>query len=312
MKVFQSIESYPTTERKAVITIGTFDGVHIGHQKIIEQLNTLKADRKEVSMILTFFPHPRRVLDQSNDIKMLTTMEEKVQLLESFGLDHLIVEPFTQEFSRLTALEFVRDILVNRLSLKKLVIGYDHHFGRNREGNFEQLTEFGELYGFEVIEIPAQTIESVSVSSTKIRKAIEAGDMRVANSYLGYPYRLTGEIVKGQGLGRKLNFPTVNLRVEEDYKLVPMKGVYAVKTRVKGQEILGMMNIGFRPTVGGDGRTIEIHLLDFQGDLYGEKLRVDVLDRLRDEQKFESVEALKTQLKKDELETRSVLSKLNS
>ena len=312
MRVHQSIENYDPKEESSVLTIGTFDGVHIGHQKIIEQLNTLKADRNEVSMILTFFPHPRRVLDQSNDIKMLTTMEEKVQLLESFGLDHLIVEPFTQEFSRLTALEFVRDILVNRLSLKKLVIGYDHHFGRNREGNFEQLTEFGELYGFEVIEIPAQTIESVSVSSTKIRKAIEAGDMRVANSYLGYPYRLTGEIVKGQGLGRKLNFPTVNLRVEEDYKLVPMKGVYAVKTRVKNQEILGMMNIGYRPTVGGNGRTIEIHLLDFQGDLYGEKLRVDVLDRLRDEQKFESVEALKTQLKKDELETRSVLSKLNS
>ena len=239
-------------------------------------------------------------------------MEEKVELLENFGLDHLIVEPFTQEFSRLTALEFVRDILVNRLSLKKLVIGYDHHFGRNREGNFEQLTEFGELYGFEVIEIPAQTIESVSVSSTKIRKAIEAGEMKIANSYLGYPYRLTGEIVKGQGLGRKLNFPTVNLRVEEDYKLVPKKGVYAVKTQVNDKEILGMMNIGYRPTVGGDGRTIEIHLLDFNGDLYGQRLRVDVLDRLRDEQKFDSIEALKAQLTKDELRTRSVLSKLKS
>ncbi len=217
MKVFQSIDSYPATKRKAVITIGTFDGVHIGHQKIIEQLNTLKTDEKEVSMILTFFPHPRRVLDQSNDIKMLTTMEEKTELLQGFGLDHLIVEPFTPEFSRLTALEFVRDILVNRLSLKKLVIGYDHHFGRNREGNFEQLTEYGELYGFEVVEIPAQTIESVSVSSTKIRKAIEAGEMDVANTYLGYPYRLTGNIVKGQGLGRKLNFPNINLQIEEDY-----------------------------------------------------------------------------------------------
>ena len=312
MKVFRSIENYPGSERKAVITIGTFDGVHIGHQKIIEQLNTLKTEKSEVSMILTFFPHPRRVLDQSNDIKMLTTMEEKVELLESFGLDHLIVEPFTHEFSRLTALEFVRDILVNRLSLKKLVIGYDHHFGRNREGNFEQLTEFGELYGFEVIEIPAQTIESVSVSSTKIRKAIEAGEMQVANSYLGYPYRLSGEIVKGQGLGRKLNYPTVNLRIEEDYKLVPMKGVYAVKTRVEGKEYLGMMNIGYRPTVGGDGRTIEIHLLDFHGDLYGEKLRVDVLARLRDEQKFDSIEALKEQLGQDEMQTRSVLSKLKS
>lgn len=312
MKVFRSIESYPISDSKAVITIGTFDGVHIGHQKIIEQLNALKKDESEVSMILTFFPHPRRVLDQSNDIKMLTTMEEKIELLESFGLDHLIIEPFTQEFSRLTALEFVRDILVNRLSLKKLVIGYDHHFGRNREGNFEQLTEFGELYGFEVVEIPAQTIESVSVSSTKIRKAIEAGEMDTANRYMGYAYRLTGEIVKGQGLGRKLNFPTVNLRVEEDYKLVPRKGVYAVKTQVKDKEVLGMMNIGYRPTVGGDGRTIEIHLLDFKGDLYGQRLRVDVLARLRDEQKFESIEALKDQLIKDEFQTRSVLSKLNT
>lgn len=312
MKVFRSIESYPNTERKAVITIGTFDGVHIGHQKIIEQLNALKTEKSEVSMILTFFPHPRRVLDQSNDIKMLTTMEEKVELLENFGLDHLIVEPFTPEFSRLTALEFVRDILVNRLSLKKLVIGYDHHFGKNREGNFEQLTEFGELYGFEVIEIPAQTVESVSVSSTKIRRAIEAGEMNTANSYLGYPYRLTGEIVKGQGLGRKLNFPTVNLRVEEDYKLLPKKGVYAVQTQLKNREILGMMNIGYRPTVGGDGRTIEIHLLDFNGDLYGQRLRIDILVRLRNEQKFESIEALKAQLRKDELRTRSVLSKLKS
>lgn len=239
-------------------------------------------------------------------------MEEKVELLENFGLDHLIVEPFTPEFSRLTALEFVRDILVNRLSLKKLVIGYDHHFGKNREGNFEQLTEFGELYGFEVIEIPAQTVESVSVSSTKIRRAIEAGEMNTANSYLGYPYRLTGEIVKGQGLGRKLNFPTVNLRVEEDYKLLPKKGVYAVQTQLKNREILGMMNIGYRPTVGGDGRTIEIHLLDFNGDLYGQRLRIDILVRLRNEQKFESIEALKAQLRKDELRTRSVLSKLKS
>jgi riboflavin kinase/FMN adenylyltransferase len=312
VKVFRSIDSYPKSKRNAVITIGTFDGVHIGHQKIIEQLNALKSAESDVSMILTFFPHPRRVLDQSNDIKMLTTMEEKTRLLENFGLDHLIVEPFTPEFSRLTALEFVRDILVNRLSLKKLVIGYDHHFGRNREGNFEQLKEFGELYGFEVIEIPAQTIESVSVSSTKVRKAIEAGELKTANSYLGYPYRLTGDIVKGQGLGRKLNFPTINLQVEEDYKLIPAKGVYAVKVRISEKEVLGMMNIGFRPTVGGNGRTIEIHLLDFKGDLYGQRLQVDVLDRLRDEQKFESVEALTAQLKIDEENTRLALSNMNS
>ncbi len=312
MKVYQSIDSYAVSERKTVITIGTFDGVHIGHQKIIEQLNMLKSGKDEVSMILTFFPHPRRVLDQSNDIKMLTTLDEKIDLLSDFGLDELIVEPFTQEFSRLSALEFVRDILVNKLHLRKLVIGYDHHFGRNREGNFEQLTEYGQLYGFEVVEIPAQEISEVSVSSTKIRKAIEKGDMDTANSYLGYPYRLTGEIVKGQGLGRKLKFPTVNLKVAEDYKLIPMKGVYAVRTVISDKVVFGMMNIGFRPTVGGSGRTIEVHLLDFEGDLYGASLQVDVLARLRDEIKFESVEGLSEQLRKDEAVTRSVLSKIHS
>lgn len=309
MKVYHSIESYADAQRKTVITIGTFDGVHIGHQKILEQLNELKGGEQD-SMILTFFPHPRRVLDQSNDIKMLNTLEEKIALLEEFGLDRLIIEPFTQEFSRLTALEFVRDILVNRLHLKKLVIGYDHHFGRNREGNFEQLTEYGELYGFEVVEIPAQEIESVSVSSTKIRKAIESGDMQTANSYLGYPYRLTGDIVKGQGLGRKINFPTVNLEITEDYKLIPLKGVYAVRTRLGNQDICGMMNIGYRPTVGGSDRTIEIHLFDYQGDLYGVRMQFEVLARLRDEKKFESVEALSEQLRRDETKTRSLLSKM--
>lgn len=311
MKVYQSIDSYTIAERKAVITIGTFDGVHIGHQKIIEQLNLLKSGEDEVSMILTFFPHPRRVLDQSNDIKMLNTLEEKIDLLSKFGLDQLIIEPFTQEFSRLSALEFVRDILVNKLHLKKLVIGYDHHFGRNREGNFEQLTEYGKLYGFEVVEIPAQEISAVSVSSTKIRKAIDQGDMDTANAYLGYPYRLTGDIVKGQGLGRKLKFPTVNLEVNEDYKLIPRKGVYAVRTAINGMKVSGMMNIGFRPTVGGSGRTIEVHLLDYEGDLYGARLQVDVLARLRDEVKFESVDDLSEQLRKDEANTRSVLSKMD-
>ena len=312
MKVYQSIDSYAVSEHKTVITIGTFDGVHIGHQKIIEQLNLLKSGKDEVSMILTFFPHPRRVLDQSNDIKMLTTLDEKIDLLSQFGLDELIIEPFTQEFSRLSALEFVRDILVNKLHLKKLVIGYDHHFGRNREGNFDQLTEYGNLYGFEVVEIPAQEISAVSVSSTKIRKAIEKGDMDTANSYLGYPYRLTGDIVKGQGLGRKLKFPTVNLDVAEDYKLIPMKGVYAVRTAIEGKMVSGMMNIGFRPTVGGSGRTIEVHLLDFEGDLYGARLQIDVLARLRDEIRFESVEELSEQLRKYEAVTRSILSKTNS
>ena len=309
MKVQQGIDNYNHKEESSILTIGTFDGVHIGHQKIIETLNTIKKNSGEKSMILTFFPHPRRVLDHRNDIKMLNTMEEKTQLLEKYGLNELIIEPFTPEFSRLSALEFVRNILVNKLNLIKLVIGYDHQFGKNREGNFDQLVEYGELYNFSVQKISAQEIKNVSVSSTKIRKAIEDGDMETANSYLGYAYLLTGEIVKGKGIGRKINFPTINLHIKEDYKLIPKKGVYIVKANFE-QSTFGIMNIGFRPTVGGSGQTIEIHLLDFHGDLYGKKTQIEVLKRLRDEKKFESVEQLSEQISKDEKAAREWL--LNS
>lgn len=307
MRVHQTIKKYDHKKQSSVLTIGTFDGVHIGHQRIIQRLNEIKNGDVERSMILTFYPHPRRVLDQSNDIKMLTTMDEKIQLLEKFGLNDLIIEPFTKEFSRLSALDFVRDILVNQLHIKQLVIGYDHHFGKNREGNFDQLTEFGELYGFSVEKISAQEIESVSVSSTKIRKAIEAGDMSTANKYLGYHYLLTGEIIKGQGIGRKIKFPTVNLNIAEDFKLIPKKGVYIVRANFNSAYNFGIMNIGFRPTVGGSGQTIEIHLLDFNEDLYGNKMQIEVLTRLRDEKKFESLDDLASQISKDEASARKWL-----
>ena len=310
MRVHQSVEKYDHKEHLSVLTIGTFDGVHIGHQKIIERLNQVKSQDFERSMILTFYPHPRMVLDQSNDIKMLTTMEEKTYLLEKFGLDDLIIEPFTKEFSRLSALDFVRNILVSQLNIKKLVIGYDHHFGKNREGNFEQLSEYGELYDFQVEEISAQEIESVSVSSTKIRKAIENGDMEKANKYLGYNYLLTGEIITGQGIGRKINFPTVNLHIAEDYKLIPHKGVYIVRANFNEKSVFGIMNIGFRPTVGGKGQTIEIHLLDFKEDLYGSNMQIEVLKRLRDEKKFESIQELAEQISKDEKSARNWLMKI--
>ena len=288
MRVHQSIENYDHKKASSVITIGTFDGVHIGHQKIIERLNQIKDNTLEKSMILTFFPHPRMI------------MEEKIQLLEKFGLNELIIEPFTPQFSRLSSLEFVRNILVRKLNLKKLVIGYDHQFGKNREGNFEQLMAYGELYDFSVEKISAQEVENVSVSSTKIRKAIDNGDIEMANTYLGYAYLLTGEIIKGKGIGRKINFPTVNLDIKEDYKLIPKKGVYIVKANFDERSNFGIMNIGFRPTVGGSGQTIEIHLLDFNGDLYGKKMQVEVLKRLRNEKKFESVEELALQISKDE------------
>lgn len=305
MRVHQSIENYDQNKHSSVLTIGTFDGVHIGHQKIISRLNDIKKSPAERSVILTFYPHPRMVLDQSNNIKMLTTMEEKIDLLDKFGLDELIIEPFTKEFSRLSALEFVRNVLVNRLHLKRLVIGYDHHFGKNREGNFEQLIEYGELYDFQVEKISAQEIEHVSVSSTKIRKAIELGDMTTANRYLGYNFLLTGTIVKGQGIGRKINYPTVNLEIGEDHKLIPKKGVYAVRTQIEDKAVTGIMNIGYRPTVGGKGQTIEVHLLDFHQDLYGNKMQIEVLHRIRDEKKFESIEELAKQIARDEAAARN-------
>lgn len=310
MRVHQSVENYNHKELLSVLTIGTFDGVHIGHQKIIERLNQIKNKKSERSMILTFYPHPRMVLDHSNDIKMLTTMEEKSYLLEKFGLDDLIIEPFTKEFSRLSALDFVRNILVNQLNIKKLVIGYDHHFGKNREGNFEQLSEYGDLYDFKVEEISAQEIESVSVSSTKIRKALENGEMEKANKYLGYNYLLTGTIITGQGIGRKINFPTVNLDIAEEYKLIPKRGVYVVRSNFNNTSSYGIMNIGYRPTVGGKGQTIEIHLLDFEDDLYGSSMQIEVLMRLRDEKKFESIEDLAIQIAKDEASARNWLMKL--
>ena len=308
LKVHQSIANFSPGQQVSILTIGTFDGVHIGHQKIIERLNQIKELKNERSVILTFFPHPRRVLDHSQDIRMLTTMEEKIKLLDRFGLDHLIIEPFTREFSRLSALDFVRDILVNKLHIRKLVIGYDHRFGKNREGNFDQLTEYGELYGFDVEMITAQEIQNVSVSSTKIRRAIENGDMHTANAYLGYNYLLTGPVIKGQGIGRKINFPTVNLEIEESYKLIPKNGVYTVRASFDATRVFGIMNIGFRPTVGGTARTIEIHLLDYEGDLYGKRLQVEVLHRIRDEKKFRDITELSEEIRKDEMTARSWLS----
>ena len=309
MKVHHSIKEFKEKKHSIILTIGTFDGVHIGHQKIIERLNQLKSNKKDKSAILTFFPHPRKILDKGNEIKWLNTMEEKIQLLNQFELDHLVIEPFTKDFSELSAIDFVQDILVNELHIKSLVIGHDHQFGKNREGNFNQLKTLGKTYDFDVEEISAQEIEDVTVSSTKIRLAIENGDISKANKYLGYSYLLSGEIVKGQGLGRKLDYPTINLSIFEDHKLIPKTGVYIVKTIIDQKTVFGIMNIGFRPTIGGKYRTIEVHLLDFKRELYGENLQIEVLRRLRDEQKFTSLDELILQIKKDERAARKWIGK---
>lgn len=287
-------EEYPT-----VITIGTFDGVHIGHRKILDKIINHAKGTELKSSVLTFFPHPRMVLQKDADIKLLNTIDEKVMILERLGLDILIIHPFTKEFSRLTATEFVRDILVNTLNIEKVIIGYDHRFGRNRNANISDLIAFGNALDFSVDEIPAQEIDDVSVSSTKIRKALEDGDIETANSYLGYEYMLTGIIVRGKGIGKQLGFPTANLSIAENYKLIPKNGAYIVKSTLNGTTVHGMMNIGFNPTVNGTEKSIEINFFDFDADLYEKKIQVDIITRLRDEHKFESVDALKKQLAKD-------------
>ena len=287
------------SDHQTVVTIGTFDGVHAGHQKIIERLvNEAKTSNLE-SVILTFFPHPRMVLQKDSDIKLINTIEERKQILEKSGIDHLIIHPFTYQFSRLSALEFVRDILVNRLKAKKIIIGYDHRFGRNRTANIDTLKEFGKQFDFEVEEISEKDIEDVAVSSSKIRTALMAGEIKKANSYLQHPFALTGTVVKGRELGRKLGYPTANLHIKEDYKLIPKNGVYVVRSKIDDKLIYGMMSIGTNPTVGGTEKTIETNFFMPDMDLYGKTLQIEMLTRIRGEKNFDSIEDLKVALKED-------------
>ena len=307
MKIIRSITAFNSSE-KTIVTIGTFDGIHIGHQKILKDLiKTAKKEGKK-SVLLTFFPHPRMVLQKDNKILLLNTIEEKSGLLEKMGLDYLIIHPFSREFSRLTALEFVRDILVNKLNTSRLIIGYDHHFGKNREGNIHQLKEYSLLYDFKVEEIPAQDIDDVSVSSTKIRTALKDGNLKTANNYLGYHYMLNGTVVSGKKLGGTIGFPTANLEIKEPYKLVPKTGVYIIKTHINTVLYTGIMNIGFNPTVLGKHQTIEAHLFDFNEDLYGKEIMIEFIYFLREEHKFKSIEELVVQLNIDKENAISYLS----
>ncbi|QYA24655.1 bifunctional riboflavin kinase/FAD synthetase [Gramella sp. MT6] len=298
MKEYKGANSF-LSERQTVVTIGTFDGVHVGHRKIIERLvNSAHANNLD-SVVLTFFPHPRMVLQKESGIQLINTIEERKRLLEETGIDHLVVHPFTQQFSRLTAVEFVRDILVNKLKAKKIIIGYDHRFGRNRTADINDLRQFGIEFGFEVEEITQQDVEQVAVSSTKIRNALLEGRVERANLYLQHPFTLNGTIVKGRGIGKDLGFPTANLEVEEDYKLIPKNGVYVVSANIDGDRVFGMMNIGTNPTVGGKEKTIEANFFELDKDLYGKELEIEMLVRIRDEKKFDSVDDLKIAMKQD-------------
>ncbi|MBI4946575.1 MAG: bifunctional riboflavin kinase/FAD synthetase [Bacteroidetes bacterium] len=293
MKIYEGIEKF-TGAKNPAVTIGTFDGVHLGHQKIIQQLKEAARSISGESVIFTFYPHPRMVLFPDDDsLKLLSTEEEKRELLEKFGVDHLIVHPFTKKFSRITYTEYVRDILVNKLKVKKLIIGYNHHFGRNREGSFQQLKKLAPVYGFKLEKIAAQDINKVEISSTKIRKALEAGDIKTANKFLGYAYSIKGKVIKGKGLGKGLGYPTANIQIEDKHKLIPADGIYAVTVEYDKKIYKGMMNIGFNPTVSKDEKkTIEVNIFDFENDIYGESLRIFFKQKIREEKKFDSLEAL--------------------
>ena len=309
MNTVQNISNFFTDE-KTFVTIGTFDGVHFGHQKILEKLVSEAKAAGKKSVLLTFFPHPRMVLQKNAKIEMINTIEERSALLEKTGLDYLIIHPFSKAFSRTSALEFVRDTLVNTLNISKLIIGYDHHSGKNREGNIDQLTEYSHLYDFTVEEILAQDIDDVSVSSTKIRRALAGGNLKTANNYLGYNFMLNGLVVNGKQLGGKIGYPTANIDVQEAYKLIPKTGVYVVQSTIEDKTIFGMMNIGSRPTVDGNHQTIEVHFFDFNQDLYGKHLTISLLYFLRDEHKFDAISSLVLQLKKDEETARNYIKNL--
>lgn len=310
MRIFQGFDDLHKIPHP-VLTIGTFDGVHLGHQKIINQLNEVAKKTGGESVLFTFYPHPRMVLfPDSHGLQLIQTQEEKQEKLKRIGLQNMIVHPFTPNFSRISAIEFVRDFLVNQLKVKTLIIGYDHHFGKNREGDIELLKELAPVYEFEVIEIDAKEVDEVNVSSTKIRDALKEGDVELANSYLGEEFEINGKVVHGEKIGTKLGFPTANIDIESDIKLIPKQGVYASKTVLQnGETYYSLLSIGERPTVDSSGKlSIETYLLDFDGNLYGDYVKIKLLKYLREEEKFDTLDELIQAMHKDEETLRNWIS----
>ena len=308
VKVYDSIDAFPGL-KKAVVTIGTFDGVHAGHQQIIQRLRSIAAESNAETVVLTFFPHPRMVLQpDDNDLKMITTMAEKEELLRFYGIDHLIIQPFNKEFSRLSAVEFVRDVLIRKVGMEVLVIGYDHHFGRNREGSYRDLEEMAPVYGFRLEEISEKMVNDVAVSSTKIRKALLNGNMEEARQLLGHDFTLSGMVVHGEKVGRTIGYPTANLEVTETYKLVPSDGIYAVTVLISGKEHKGMLYIGNRPVLHGVKRSIEVNIFDFNEDIYGQSIQVNFKAFIRPDAKFSSMEELVKKIGEDKINATKILS----
>ncbi|GGE68945.1 riboflavin kinase/FMN adenylyltransferase [Pedobacter psychrotolerans] len=323
MKIYHNLSEF-TKLNNAIVTIGTFDGVHFGHQKIIRQLVAkAKSDHGE-SVILTFFPHPRLIIDPENqDLKMINTINEKAEILKSLGVDHLIITPFTRDFSNLLPDDYIKNILVNHIGTKHIIIGYDHRFGKDRTGNLTDLKAAGTHFGFSVEEIMEQDIHDVAVSSTKIRQAILDGDVSLASDYLGYSFSIFGRVIKGDKIGRTIGFPTANIFVEETYKLIPGDGIYAVTVEMScksGDEqqtpntkhltFKGMAYIGQRPTINGMTRNIEVNIFDFNQEIYGQDIKMNFLKFLRHDVKFTGLDALKVQLQKDKEETLNYFSSL--
>jgi riboflavin kinase/FMN adenylyltransferase len=312
MKIYNHIDEFKQIHN-AVVTIGTFDGVHIGHQKIISRIQEVAKKSGGETVILTFFPHPRMILHPDDlNIKLISTMDEKAEKLAALGIDHLIITPFTRDFSNLTPQEYIKEILVEKIGTRHIIIGYDHRFGKDRKGGLQELQSFASDFGFDVEEIPEQDINDVAVSSTKIRNAILSGDAKTASEFLGYAFQLNGKVIKGDQLGRVLGFPTANLFIEENYKLIPSDGIYAVSIEFNSEETnpktaMGMAYIGHRPTINGMSRNIEVNIFDFDEDIYGQTIRVNFLDYLRGDEKFNSLEDLRKQLTKDEKAARKIL-----
>lgn len=310
MKVHYNIDEIPTI-KNAIVSQGTFDGVHLAHKKIIERLKQIASIKNGETVIITFEPHPRIVLlPLDHGLQLLSTLNEKINLLEKAGVDHLIILPFTKEFSRLSSEQFIRNILVNKIKTNTLVIGYDHRFGKNREGSFEHLKNSASLYEFEVEEIPEQDIDDIAVSSTKIRQALLNNDIQTAQKYLGNSYSLEGNVIKGKQLGRTIGYPTANIEVENSYKLIPQDGVYAVWVWYNKARFGGMLNIGNNPTIKDKGRSIEVNIFNFEKEIYTENLKIEFVSKLRNEEKFNGLDALKNQLHLDKQNAQTILNKI--
>ena len=307
MKRFNNINEF-NCKKSTIITIGTFDGVHLGHQKILKKLNIEAENNGLESSVLTFFPHPRTVLNPNSSLKLINTIEERVSLFKKSKIDNLIVHPFTKEFSELDSEDYVKNILVDQLKAKIVLIGYDHKFGKNRTADINNLKEYGIKYNFEVIEIKAEEINDIAISSTKIRNSIKEGDIQLTNSYLGYEFSFFGKVVKGNSIGKTLGFPTANIKIGTDLKLIPKNGVYLISTIINQKIIFGMMNIGIKPTTNENTKSIEVNLFDFNQDLYDTNITIYIKQFLREEIKFDSLNELKLQIEKDKITCNSIIN----